>query len=362
MRDVVGDVGQSLWILMGSIGVVLLIACANVANLMLVRAEGRHQELAICSALGASRWRVTQEFLLESVVIGVLGTGLGLALAWGALHLLIAVAPPSLPRLGDIGIDLPVLGFTALLAIVCSLAVWIDSGLPLLRMSRAGTGLREGGRSLSQGRERHRTRNTLVVIQVSLAFVLLICSGLMIRTFRALTHVNPGFDVASLQTLHIDIPDAEVPDAGQSHSHGRNHAAQHGRRPGVTGVGIGNSVPLDDSALDGSGVCAGPQLHRRAAAAAAAISIRLSRILPDDGHSADRRARLHLGETLPEAPGGDGVGEFRPGILGLSAKRAGQTYPRGHQTMTGVRSLAWWATCTMTASARMPRPLPTGRC
>src|SRR5260370_12102639 len=111
-QDVVGDVGKLLWVLMGSIGIVLLIACANVANLMLVRAEGRHQELAVCAALGASPWRIAKEFLLESVVIGTLGRGLGLALAWGALRLLVALGPAGLPRLHDIGIDIPVLVFT----------------------------------------------------------------------------------------------------------------------------------------------------------------------------------------------------------------------------------------------------------
>src|ERR1700728_1573168 len=211
MRDVVGDVGQLLWVLMGSIGIVLLIACANVANLMLVRAEGRHQELAVCSALGASRWHIAREFLLESIVIGVLGSGLGLAFAWGALHLLIAIAPGGLPRLHDIGIDLPVIAFTLVVSVGCSL---FFGSIPALRYarSRIGNSLREGGRTLSQGRERHRTRNILVVIQVSLAFVLLICSGLMIRTFRALTHVDAGFDsTAPIQTLRLAIPDAEVP-------------------------------------------------------------------------------------------------------------------------------------------------------
>jgi predicted permease len=246
MRDVVGDVGQSLWILMGSIGIVLLIACANVANLMLVRAEGRHQELAICSALGASRWRVIREFLLESLVIGILGSGFGLLLAWGAIHLLIALAPAGVPRLGDIGIDLPVLGFTVLLALICSVLFGL---IPALRYGsvRAGTGLREGGRSLSQGRERHRTRNTLVVIQVSLAFVLLICSGLMIRTFRALTRVNPGFDSVSIQTLHIDIPDAEVKDNDQVTRMQAQMLEKMAALPGVTSVGIASSIPLDDN-------------------------------------------------------------------------------------------------------------------
>ncbi|HEY1502459.1 MAG TPA: ABC transporter permease [Acidobacteriaceae bacterium] len=245
MRDVVGDVGQLLWVLMGSIGIVLLIACANVANLMLVRAEGRHQELAVCSALGASRWHIAREFLIESVVIGVLGSGIGLALAWGALHLLLAIAPSGLPRLYDIGIDLPVLAFTLVVSLGCSL---LFGSIPALRYagSRIGTSLREGGRTLSQGRERHRTRNILVVIQVSLAFVLLVCSGLMIRTFRALTHVNPGFDAASpIQTLRISIPEAEVPDAEKVIR--MEEAMLHGiaALPGVTSAGVGSSVPMD---------------------------------------------------------------------------------------------------------------------
>ncbi len=244
MRDVVGDVGQSLWILMGSIGIVLLIACANVANLMLVRAEGRHQELAVCSALGAGRWRIAQEFLLESVVLGVLGSGLGLAIAWGALRLLAALAPAGLPRLADIGIDLPVLGFTLALAVLCSL---VFGSIPAIRYSRAraGTGLREGGRSLSQGRERHRTRNILVVTQVSLAFVLLICSGLMIRTFRALNHVNPGFDSTSVQTLRMSIPDAEISDPDKVIRTEEAMIHNMAAVPGVDSVALGNSVPLD---------------------------------------------------------------------------------------------------------------------
>jgi predicted permease len=246
MRDVVGDVGQTLWILMGSIGIVLLIACANVANLMLVRAEGRHQELAICSALGASRWRITQEFLMESIVVGVLGTGLGLALAWGALHLLLALAPSGVPRLEDIGIDLPVLGFTVLIALVSSL---LFGSIPAFRYAhvRAGTGLREGGRTLSQGRQRHRTRNTLVVIQVSLAFVLLICSGLMIRTFRAMMHVNPGFDTTPIQTLRILVPEAEVQDADKVTRMEEEMLHNMSAVPGVTSAGFANSIPLDDN-------------------------------------------------------------------------------------------------------------------
>ena len=242
---VVGDINQLLWVLMGSIGIVLLIACANVANLLLVRAEGRHQELAVCAALGASRWRIAQQFLLESLVIGAAGSVLGLAFAWGGLGLLIAVAPQGLPRLSDIGIDAPVLVFTLVIALGCSL---LFGSIPALRYAgtQMGTGLREGGRTSSEGRERHRTRNTLVVIQVSLAFVLLICSGLMIRTFRALTHVNPGFDSsAPIQTVRLAIPEAEVKDPNQVIR--LQEAMLHGIAaiPGVTSVAVGLSVPMD---------------------------------------------------------------------------------------------------------------------
>jgi predicted permease len=244
-QDVVGDIGKILWVLMGSIGVVLLIACANVANLLLVRAEGRHQEVAVRSALGASRWRIAGDCLVESIVIGILGSSLGLLLAWGSLHLLILIAPQGLPRLQDIGIDLSVLSFTVAVSLFCSL---LFGSIPALRYANAhiGTGLRAGGRSFSQGRERHRTRNALVVIQVSLAFVLLICSGLMIRTLGALTHVDAGFDSnAAIQTLRLTIPDAEIPKADNVVHMEEAISQRLAAIPGVTSVALANSVPMD---------------------------------------------------------------------------------------------------------------------
>ncbi len=243
-QDVIGDVGKLLWVLMGSIGVVLLIACANVANLLLVRAEGRHHELAVCSALGASPWRIAKQFLLESAVLGVLGSALGLVLAWGALRLLIALGPAGLPRLHDIGIDLNVLVFTLAVALLCSL---LFGSIPALRYAgtRAGTGLRES-RTTSQGRERHRTRNTLVVVQVSLAFVLLICSGLMIRTFRALIHVDAGYDTAAkIQTVRLGIPEADVPKDDDVLRMQQAIAQKIASVPGVESVSFGGSVPMD---------------------------------------------------------------------------------------------------------------------
>jgi predicted permease len=244
-QDVIGDVGKLLWVLMGSIGIVLLIACANVANLLLVRAEGRHQELAVRAALGASPGRIAKEFLLESAVLGIFGSALGLTLAWGALRLLVGLGPAGLPRLRDIGIDWTVLAFTVAVSLFCSL---LFGSIPALRYagSRMGTGLREGGRTLSQGRERHRTRNTLVVIQVSLAFVLLICSGLMIRTFSAMTHVDPGYDTnASIQTLRLDIPEADVKDPDNVLRMQEAILRRIAAIPGVTADSLANSVPMD---------------------------------------------------------------------------------------------------------------------
>jgi predicted permease len=243
-RDVIGDVGNVLWVLMGSIGVVLLIACANVANLLLVRAESRHQELAVRSALGASPWRIAREFLLESAVLGVLGSALGLVLAGGALRLLVALGPDALPRLHDIGIDLKVLVFTLLVSLFCSL---LFGSVPALRYAgtRVATGLR-GSRTMSQGRERHRTRNTLVVIQVSLAFVLLISSGLMIRTFRALIHVDAGYDTtARIQTFRFGISEADVPKDDDVFRMQHEIMQKIAAIPGVESVSFGGSVPMD---------------------------------------------------------------------------------------------------------------------
>ncbi len=246
-QDVVGDVGNVLWVLMGSIVIVLLVACANVANLLLVRVEGRRQELAICAALGAGRGRLSAGLLLESMILGVAGSAVGLALAYGALRVLVAMAPTGLPRLNEIGIDLPVLWFTLGLALFVGLVIGL---IPVIKYAGENlqSGLREGGRSLSQGRERHRARKSLVVVQVALALVLIICSGLMIRTFFAMTHVNPGFTGPdTLQTFRDYIPETTVPEA-QSDRVVRMQqeiADKIAAIPGVQSVSLSTAVPFD---------------------------------------------------------------------------------------------------------------------
>jgi predicted permease len=245
-KDVIGDVGNVLWVLMGSIVIVLLVACANVANLLLVRVEGRRQELAVRSALGAGRKNIVASLLLESLVLGCAGSAIGLALAYGALRLLIAAAPTGLPRLHEIGINVPVLLFTLGLAFFVCLVIGM---IPLLKYSgiTASTGLREGGRTLSQSRERHRARNALVVVQVALALVLLICSGLMIRTFRALAQVSPGFqNPNSVQAFDSYIPESQIPNTQAEQVIHRQQAIlnQIAAVPGVSSVAITTSVPM----------------------------------------------------------------------------------------------------------------------
>ncbi|HLY59720.1 MAG TPA: ABC transporter permease [Terriglobia bacterium] len=243
--DVVGDVGSVLWVLMGSIGMVLLIACANVANLFLVRVEGRQQELAIRSALGASRGRIAGDLLFESLVLGLIGSVLGLGIAYGALRVLVAMAPAGLPRLSEIGIDAPVLLFTLVISLLSSV---LFSSVPVFKYAgvRLGTSLREGGRAISQSRERHRARSVLVIVQVALALVLLVCSGLMIRSFRALTHVDPGFDApADVQTLRLSIPEAEVKDSEQVVHMQEAILRKLEAIPGVTSVGLSTAIPMD---------------------------------------------------------------------------------------------------------------------
>ena len=246
-QDVVGNIGNVLWVLMGSIAVVLLIACANVANLVLVRVEGRRQELAVRAALGAGWKRIAADLVFESVILGLLGSALGLALAYAALRVLVAIAPTGLPRIHEIGIDFPVLLFTLAIALFSSL---LFASIPIFKYagSRLNTGLREGGRALSQSREQHRARNILVVVQVALALVLLICSGLMIRTFRALMRVPPGFAAPdSVQTFRYYIPEADVPDSQAERVVRMDQEVVNklAAIPGVSQVSFSSSIPLD---------------------------------------------------------------------------------------------------------------------
>jgi len=209
-QDVVGSIRSVLWVVMGTIGIVMLIVCANVANLLLVRAEGRQQELAVRAAIGAGWMRIARELLVESTLLALIGGAAGLTLANAGLRLLVAIGPGNLPRLNEISIDMRAVAF----ALAVSLLSGILFGLiPAWKYAGGGiaAALRGGGRTLSQSRERHRTRNVLVIAQVALALVLLVSAGLMIRTFQALHGVQPGFTHPErIQVLRTSIPESLV--------------------------------------------------------------------------------------------------------------------------------------------------------
>ena len=246
-QQVVGDVGKVLWVLMGGVSMVLLIACANLANLLLVRAEGRRQELAIRAALGASRGRLASQLLSESLILAVFGGLFGLGLAYGALRALVAMAPQQLPRLHEIGVDVNV----ALFTLAASLAAGLLFGsVPVFKYAGAGHGfgLREGGRSMSESRERHRSRGVLVIVQVALALVLLVSSGLMIRTFRALTRVDSGFVAPSeVQTFGIGILNTHVKDNERVVRMEEEILRRIEAIPGVSSASFSRNVPMDDN-------------------------------------------------------------------------------------------------------------------
>jgi putative ABC transport system permease protein len=244
-QEVVGDIASVLWVLMGVIGLVLLIACANVANLLLVRAEARRQELAIRAALGAGWGRIARELLLESMTLAILGGALGLGLAYGALRVFVAKGPPTMPRLAEIGIDPWALGFTLAISLFAGLLFGL---IPVVKYAgpRVASALRGGGRSMSQGRDRQRARDTLVVVQVGLALVLLVGSALMIRTFESLRRVQPGFTrPEEIQLLHITIPDTVVKDPEQVMRMENAMLDKLAAVPGVSSVAFSSGPPLE---------------------------------------------------------------------------------------------------------------------
>ena len=244
-QEVIGNVGELLWVVMGTIGLVLLIACANVANLMLVRVEARRQELAVRAALGAGWTRIVRGLLVESMMLGLLGGVLGVGLAYVGVRFLRAIGPANLPRLDDISIDARTLAFTFLLSVLSGLLFGL---IPALKYAgpRTSLALRSAGRTISASRDRHRARNLLVVGQVAMALVLLVSAGLMIRTFEALRTVEPGFtDAQHLQLMRISIPDSLIQEPE------RVTRTQHGildklaAIPGVKSAAFVSEMPME---------------------------------------------------------------------------------------------------------------------
>ncbi len=244
-ENLVGSVANTLWVLLAGVGVVLLIACANVANLFLVRAEGRTTEMAVRTAIGASRSRIGWEYMKESVALGLLGGLVGLPLAVGGLRVLVSLAPGWLPRIEEISLSPAVFLF----ALAVSLLTGLFFGVfPVVRHGRRNIvdDLKQGGATSMAGTGRNRVQNALAVSQMAMALVLLVASGLMVRSFQSLQNVDPGFrNPEDILALRINIPASEVPDRDE-------RAATHERIvhrlteiPGVDSVGLALDVPMD---------------------------------------------------------------------------------------------------------------------
>jgi putative ABC transport system permease protein len=202
---IVGDVKSPLFVLLGAVGLVLLIACANIANLLLTRATSRAREIAVRTALGAGRARIVRQLLSETAVLGLLGGVAGIALAYWGVHVLSSLLPPSVPRVNDIGVDHWVLGFALLLSLVASCAFGLAPALSSAKANLQAS-LREGGGRSGESPRRRRARSLLAAGEVALAMVLLVAAGLLLRSFGKLLSVSPGFDVQHVVKADISLP------------------------------------------------------------------------------------------------------------------------------------------------------------
>jgi predicted permease len=256
-EDVVGNVGRVLWVLLGSISLLLLIACANVANLVLVRAETRGTELALRTALGAGSGRLARGLMVESLTLSLIGGLIGVGLAYGGLRVLLAFPPANLPRLNEIAIDLPVLGFALGVSVLSGLLFGL---VPILRVagqrsSNLAGALRGGARGASAGKNRYRSQNALVVVQVALALVVLVSSGLMIRSFQNLRSVEPGFtDPATVQTVRLSMPGQM--EAGRMVRTQEQILGRLAAIPGVTSAAYATLLPMERGGADSFTVAA----------------------------------------------------------------------------------------------------------
>ena len=247
-EHVVGNVRSSLLIFLGAVSFVLLIACANVANLLLARAATRQKEMAVRAALGASRLRIVRQLLTESLLLAFAGGGLGLLMAFGFLNLLASLAPQGIPRVNDIRIDPGVLGFTLLLSVLTGIIFGLA---PALQASRPNlnTTLKEGGTRVTEGGSRHRLRSLLVMAEVSMALVLLIGAGLLLKSFIRLRETKLGFSPDHVLVASVTLPEAAYPATAQVKSYFQQSVARLAALPEAQAVAIVNSLPLGNPSV-----------------------------------------------------------------------------------------------------------------
>jgi putative ABC transport system permease protein len=245
-EDVVKDVKPALLVLLGAVGFVLLIACANVANLLLARAAGRAKEIAIRTALGASRLRVVRQLLTESVLLSLTGGTLGLLLAVWGVDLLIAASPADIPRVKEMGLDVRVLLFTLGISVLTGLIFGLAPAVQSSKLD-LNESLKEGGRGSTEGLRRNRVRSLLIVVEVALSLVLLISAGLLIKSFMRLRDVNPGFNPNNVLSVSISLPQVKYADEAKQAAFYRDVLERIRETPGVVSAGGIFTLPLSGS-------------------------------------------------------------------------------------------------------------------
>ena len=247
-EDLVGNLRMTFLILLGAVGFVLLIACANVASLQLARSMGRSREIAIRIALGASRWRVIRQLMTENLVLSILGGAVGLLLAVWTLEFISAFVPSDIPRVSESDPDRTVLVFTLSVSVLTGLIFGLA---PALRASRANLNesLKEGGRGATEGRARLRVRSLLVVSEVGLSLVLLIGAGLLLKSFVRLRYTNPGFNATRVLTGSITLPSARYPKDEEISRFYRDVIDRASHIPGVESVGAILPLPFSENSI-----------------------------------------------------------------------------------------------------------------
>lgn len=238
-----GEIRKPLLILLGAVVLVLLIACANVANLLLARAASRQKEIALRAGLGASRWRIVRQLLTESVLLSALGGGGGLLLAWWGTQALVALSPPELLDLSQVRISLPVLGFTLGIALLTGIIFGLVPALEAARFDLQGS-LKEGGKNIGGSARSHRFRNLFVVAEVALALVLLVGAGLLMKSLNRLQSVDPGFNPKSLLTMRISLPGKKYDTDPKVIDFFKSAIDKMKALPGVEAVGATNHLPF----------------------------------------------------------------------------------------------------------------------